>query len=195
MDLGHKYPVILDACVLFPAPIRDLLLHLASEDLYQPKWSDAIQEEWCRNLLLKRPDLNSAQLKRTVKEMNRAFPDANVTDFESKIEGLVLPDRGDLHVLAAAIHCQARILVTFNLKDFPKKQLREFRIEPRHPDNFILDLIDHSPDRVVLAFRNQIKLLRNPPKTETQVLVILEKCGLTKTCKWLAMILESAMMS
>jgi predicted nucleic acid-binding protein len=195
MNLQHKNAVALDACVLFPAPIRDLLLHLASVDLYQPKWSDLIQEEWSRNLLKKRPDLNATQLKRTIKEMNRAFPDANVTDFESKIEGLTLPDPGDLHVLAMAIHSQARMIVTFNLKDFPKKQLREFHIEPRHPDNFILDLIDISPEKVLLAFKNQVNFLRNPPKTDGQVLEILEKCGLTKTSKWLGMVLESAMIA
>ncbi len=46
--------VILDACVLYPAPVRDLLLSLADEELYCPGWSHEIQEEWIRNLLEKR---------------------------------------------------------------------------------------------------------------------------------------------
>lgn len=50
---------LLDACVLYPAPIRDLLLHLADANLYKPKWTDRIHEEWTRNLLLNRTDLTA----------------------------------------------------------------------------------------------------------------------------------------
>lgn len=63
--------VVLDACVLYPAPIRDLLLHMANEGLYRPKWSDQIQDEWVRNLLLNRPDLSAGQLQQTTQAMNR----------------------------------------------------------------------------------------------------------------------------
>ena len=71
-----KFTAILDANVLYPAPVRDLLLHLATFDLYKPKWTQTIQEEWKRNLLKKRPDLKTGQLDKTIHEMNKAFPDA-----------------------------------------------------------------------------------------------------------------------
>ena len=48
-----KFTVVIDACVLYPAPIRDILLSMASEGLLKPKWSKIIQDEWTRNLLLK----------------------------------------------------------------------------------------------------------------------------------------------
>lgn len=73
-----KLTVVLDACVLYPAPIRDILLSLAAEGLFIAKWSDIIQDEWLRNLLRKRADLKKEQLEQTVKAMNQAFPDANV---------------------------------------------------------------------------------------------------------------------
>ncbi|MGB0930642.1 MAG: hypothetical protein ACPGVB_07695 [Chitinophagales bacterium] len=76
MIFSTRFNVVLDACVLYPAPIRDLLLNLAEQGLYSPKWSEIIQEEWLRNLLLNRPDLKRRKLSRTVRAMNNAFPDA-----------------------------------------------------------------------------------------------------------------------
>ncbi|WP_373515171.1 hypothetical protein [Persicitalea sp.] len=72
---------VLDACVLYPAPIRDLLLNLADFDLFAPKWTDEIQKEWTRNLLANRPDLLSSQLNRTIEAMNKAFPESNVKNY------------------------------------------------------------------------------------------------------------------
>lgn len=70
------YPVILDACVLYPARLRDLLMHLGIAGLYQPKWSMSIHEEWCRSLLKNRPDIEPCALQHTVALMNKALPDA-----------------------------------------------------------------------------------------------------------------------
>ena len=83
---------VLDACVLYPAPLRDLLMHLAVKDVYRPSWTDAIHEEWIRNLLESRPDLRRAQLERTRDLMNRNARDAMVTGYEGLIEALSLPD-------------------------------------------------------------------------------------------------------
>lgn len=81
------YPVVLDACVLYPARLRDLLMLLGIAGLYQPKWSAEIHREWCRNLLMNRPDITQAALTRTVELMERALPDARVAGFETLIEG------------------------------------------------------------------------------------------------------------
>ncbi|WP_232370228.1 PIN domain-containing protein [Xenorhabdus lircayensis] len=67
------YPVVLDACVLYPARLRDLLMHLGLAGLYQPKWSDAIQDEWKRNLLQQRPDIPSDRLEHTTVLMNKGL--------------------------------------------------------------------------------------------------------------------------
>ncbi len=74
MIYSPRFAVVLDANVLYPAPIRDLLLNLADLEIYSPKWSEIIQEEWIRNLLKNRPDLTRSKLNRTVKMMNSAFP-------------------------------------------------------------------------------------------------------------------------
>src|SRR5690606_28143107 len=91
--------VILDACVLFPAPLRDLLMHLALLDMFRAKWSELIHDEWTTAVLRLRPDLTKAQLQRTRFLMNNHARDCLVTDFEHLITGIQLPDPDDRHVL------------------------------------------------------------------------------------------------
>lgn len=72
----NRLVALLDANVLYPAPLRDFLLRLAQAELYIPKWSTEIHEEWIRNLLLNRPDLKASQLERTRQAMDSEFPEA-----------------------------------------------------------------------------------------------------------------------
>ena len=119
---------LLDSCVLYPARLRDLLLSLAATGLYRPIWSDIIHEEWMNSVLANRPDLTRAQLEATRSAMDRAFPAASVSGFESLIPALILPDPDDRHVLAAALHARAELIITVNLKDFPTAALTPHRI-------------------------------------------------------------------
>jgi hypothetical protein len=98
-----SFTVIFDACVLYPAPLRDLLMNIALTDLFRARWTEIIHDEWTGNLLAKRDDLTKEQLDRTVGLMNKAVPDCLVTNFEDLIPSLALPDENDRHVLAAAI--------------------------------------------------------------------------------------------
>ncbi|MEV5749880.1 PIN domain-containing protein [Actinoallomurus sp. NPDC052308] len=83
------------------------------------KWTDQILDEVFSNLGARRPGI-AEKLPRVRELMNRAVPDALVTDCEPLIEGLKLPDPHDRHVLAAAIKAGAQIIVTANVKDFPR---------------------------------------------------------------------------
>ena len=181
--------VVLDACVLYPAPIRDLLLHMANEGLYRPKWSDQIQAEWVRNLLINRPDLSAGQLQQTTQAMDRAFPEATVHQYEALISTLELPDTDDRHVLAAAIQGQASLIVTANLKDFPALYLRSFGIEAQHPDQFIAQLIEANPSHLLRAFQAQVASLRKPPRTADEVLETLRRNGLEAAVNRLSILL------
>lgn len=113
-----NFTVLYDACVLYPAPLRDLLMHVAVTDLYRAKWTDAIHDEWTRNVLENRPDLKPEQLQRTRELMNAHVRDCLVTGYETLIEAVTLPDPDDRHVLAAAIRAGADLIVTFNLGIF-----------------------------------------------------------------------------
>ena len=116
------FVVVYDACVLFPAPLRDLLVRLAMTGVFQAKWSERILDECFRNILKQRPDLSAQNLARSRELMNRAVRDVLVDGYESLEASLGdLPDPDDRHVAAAAVLCHAQVVVTFNLRDFPAR--------------------------------------------------------------------------
>lgn len=180
------FTALYDANVLYPAPLRDFLMHLALTGAYRARWSAEIHEEWKRNLLINRPDLTREHVDRTSALMDRAVPDALVNGHEPLIEGLELPDLNDRHVLAAAIKCSASVIVTFNLKDFPTDKLAEFDIEPLHPDDFIADLWDLDKAAVLEAAQRQRASLMSPPMSARQYLDKLLQQKLPETVKLLS---------
>lgn len=177
------YPVVLDACVLYPSFLRDLLIRLGLTGLYQPKWSAIIEDEWQRNLLADRTDLTLEQVQRTATLMNKAVPDAMITGFEPLIDSIVLPDVDDRHVVAAAVRSNAEIIVTLNLKDFPTPALDTFGIEALHPDDFIMDLFDLNSALVLSAVSMQRSNLRKPPISVDDYLAALLRQGMAQTVK------------
>src|SRR5215813_13223617 len=127
--MGATLTALFDACVLYPAPLRDLLMWLALTGLFNARWTDQIHDEWIRNVLADRPDLKAEQLERTRLLMNTKVRDCLVTGYDDLIERLTLPDPDDRHVLAAAIRAGADVIVTINLRDFPEPTLAQFSIE------------------------------------------------------------------
>jgi predicted nucleic acid-binding protein len=176
--------VLLDANVLYPAPLRDLLLQLSYSGLFQARWSADIDEEWRRNLLSARPELE-AQVAATQAMMRRAMPDALVTGYADRIPRLVLPDPDDRHVLAAAITAAAEVIVTFNLKDFPAATLAAHGLEAQHPDTFLSAFIDMAPLRVLACVRECLSRLSRPPVAPSSYLNIMSRLGLTETVAFL----------
>jgi PIN domain len=176
--MAANIAVIYDACVLYPAPLRDLLVQLATTRIFRAKWTELIHDEWTRNLLIKRPDLNASRLARLRVLMNENVPDSLIGDFEDLIPTLELPDPDDRHVLAAAIIAEAKIIVTFNLKDFPASILTRYGIVAQHPDVFIGDLIDRYPQQVFQAIETILSRLKNPPQTFDNHLETLANRGL-----------------
>lgn len=177
------FTVVYDACVLYPAPLRDFLMWLGLSGRFRARWSAQIHDEWKRNLLINRPDLSMEQLNRTSDLMDHAIPDGLVDGYQDLIEGLQLPDRDDRHVLAAAIRCGASVIVTFNQKDFPAEMLKTFGIEAQHPDVFIGDLLDLDAGSVVTAAQRQRSTLKKPPIDAELYLEILLKQGLVHSTK------------
>ena len=171
---------VYDANILYPAPIRDLFIRLAQAGLVRAKWTKAIHDEWMRNVLKDNPQLSPERLARTRSLMDRAVRDCLVTGYEEMIASLSLPDPDDRHVLAAAIHAGAEVIVTCNLADFPAEALARFNIEAQHPDDFLVYLLDEAPGVVCAAVKQQRESLRNPPKTAEELLATLENQGLTQ---------------
>lgn len=111
--------------------------------------------------------------------------------YEKIIETLTLPDEDDRHVLAAAIHCRADVILTFNLRDFPASVLSQFGVEAVSPDVFLAELFETEADNICLAFERQLKSLKNPPRTQTELLETLETNGLRETVKKLRKYLKT----
>jgi predicted nucleic acid-binding protein len=179
-----NFIAVYDANVLYPAPLRDLLMRLALEDMYRAKWTNQIHEEWIRGVLRQRPEL-ATELARTRQLMDAHVRDSLVEGYEYLISALKLPDPDDRHVLAATIHCHASVIVTFNLKDFPEEILGQYNVEAQHPDDFIADLIDLNLARVLSAVAKQRRALKNPPKSAEELLDILLQQQLPQTVELL----------
>jgi hypothetical protein len=175
------FVVLYDACVLYPAPLRDLLVRIANTGVVRARWSDVILDECFRNILEQRPDLKPDALNRTRELMKKAVPDSLVTGFEELIEGLTLPDPDDRHVLAAAIRSGAQTIVTFNLSDFPDDKLAPYSVKATHPDDFVLDTIDLAPGVVAKVLTEQAGALKNPPRTVGELLDTLRDLGLVRS--------------
>ncbi|MHB8898719.1 MAG: PIN domain-containing protein [Thermoguttaceae bacterium] len=175
------FTALYDACVLYPAPLRDLLMQLAVTDLFRAKWTDEIHEEWICSLLKNRLDLRREQLERTRNLMNTHVRDCLVTGYQELIPALTLPDPEDRHILAAAIRSRTDVIVTFNVRHFPQDVLSTYGIVAQHPDEFLMHLLHLAAPVVCAAAKRQRQNLKNPPKTVDDYLAALERQGLAQT--------------
>lgn len=148
-----RYTAILDANVLYPNLLRDILLSLAVAGLYHARWTEHINTEWTRNLATNRPDI-APKIPLLLDTVNRAVPDCLVENYDFLVATLVLPDPDDRHVLAAAIVGHADAIVTANLKDFPAQALAAHGVEAQHPDDFIMNQLQLRPLEALKVFKH-----------------------------------------
>jgi PIN domain len=181
-----RYTVVLDACVLYPAPVRDILLSLAHQGLYHARWTTTINDEWIRNLAINRPDIDVARLRAIAERMDQAVPDALISGHERFISSIDLPDHDDRHVVAAALVGHADAIVTFNLKDFPSAALTPLSLEAQHPDDFVVNQLHLNPIEALKAIKAMRARLERPSQTAAQLLATLEKCGLPQSALLIA---------
>ncbi len=178
-----RFICVLDTNVIYPIEIRDLLFWFAHYDLYTPKWSEHIFDEWAD--VMKRKGVSEEEISKRMTRANFAFPDALVPNYSGLISGLKLPDPDDCHVLAAAIKTNANVIVTNNIKDFPKEYLSSFGLSAKTADDFLTDIIDLNPEEAVKAFKEMVLYRRNPDLDEYEVLDILRNRGLKDTADFL----------
>ncbi|SFI58361.1 RSP_2648 family PIN domain-containing protein [Jannaschia pohangensis] len=128
----------LDACVLYPTVLREILVGCAAADLYRPLWSPRVLEEWAR-ATRKIPD-GEVFARGEIAALRARFPKAEVRPGEATEARMYLPDPNDVHVLAAASDAGADILVTLNIRDFPRGDVAAEGISLSNPDAFLMDL-------------------------------------------------------
>jgi len=178
-----RFKAVLDTNIIFPIVLRDILFWFAHYDLFTPKWSANIFDEWI-NIMLRKGVSYEEAVKR-VENANKAFPDALVRNYEGLIDVLELPDLKDRHVLAAAIKTNANVIVTNNLSDFPAPYLETFGLTAKGADDFLTDIIDLNQETALRAFKEMVFNKRKPEMDEYQVLENLRNNGLVDTANYL----------
>lgn len=145
-----RFTVVLDACVLAPHPLFDVLLRMAYRDMFTPLWSEQILDEAYRTAVEKL-GVDAGKAAHRFATMREIFPDASVRGHEPLIPAMTNHPK-DRHVLAAAVRARAALIVTSNLKDFPGEALAPFDIVVKSPDEFLCDQfeLDQNLTRAVL---------------------------------------------
>ena len=178
-----KFTCVLDTNVIYPIETRDLLFWFAHYELFTPKWSKHIFQEW--ESVMSRKGVSPEEIEKRTSRANIAFPDALVQNYTSLIDTLTLPDVNDRHVLAAAIKTNANVIVTNNLKDFPPEYLATFGLKAKNANDFLTDIIDLNTEKAVSIFRELVLNKTNPDLDEYEVLDILRKQGLNDAANYL----------
>jgi predicted nucleic acid-binding protein len=164
--------VVLDSCVIFPMPLCDTLLRAAEAELYRVHFSQEILDGATCNLV-KKGRMTEAKAARFQAMIKNTFPEATVEVPASLVEAMT-NHPGDRHVVAAAIVANAKVVVTDNLKHFPKEALEPYGIQAQHPDVFLTELFDKYPESMVEIIRQQFEALKPPPHTVGELLEKLE---------------------
>lgn len=176
---------VLDACVLYPFHLRNLLVQLGADRLYRPRWTEEIHEEWIGSLLARTPTLDRARLERTRELMRAVLPEADVIGHQALVPRLELPDPDDRHVLAAALAGGAGTIVTWNLRDFPDSALAPHGVQAVSPDDFVLSLADRLPQAVLASTENARANLRQAVPSRTDYVAALEAQRMKGFAAWL----------
>lgn len=162
------FPALLDACVLYPVGVRDLLLSVAEREVYTPHWTEAILDEMTRNVVAD-GRANAERVAAMRQQMAIAFSAALIEGYEPSIPAMTNHSK-DRHVLAAAVRANIGLIVTDNLKDFPTSACASYDIEIQTADEFLSYALDHDPPAVVGAIRTMATKRRNPPTTPLELL-------------------------
>ncbi len=165
-----SFTVLLDANVLYPAYLNDALLRLAYTGLFQVRWSEQILDEMARNVKANGPESRYASIDRRVEKMKESFRDAMVTGHEGLIPSMTNHEK-DRHVLAAAVAGRADLIVTSNVKHFPRSACEPYNIDVQRPDDFLCyqwNLED--PDLLTKIMDRWAAQLSKPPLTLEQLL-------------------------
>jgi predicted nucleic acid-binding protein len=160
--------VVLDACVLYPQTLRDLLLRLALAGLYAARFSERILEEVRSNLVSdgRATEANASRMIALI----RANAEECIVDASAALPpDLRLPDPNDVHVVQTAVAVGAAQILTFNVGHFPPEELAKVDLELAHPDEFLFHLCDLYPSGVVNVCHQWFAVLRKPPRSAVEM--------------------------
>ncbi len=174
---------VFDACILYPFHLRNIVVQAAVDRLVEARWTDAIHDEWIRNLTANAPAIPIERLQITRQLMNDALPMAMVSGYEEHIPKVILPDPNDRHVVAAGITAKASLILTWNLRHFPETELKKFGLRKMTPDAFLCGLLDKVPDLTICSLANARRNLSKTRVSASEFIRILESQKLVQLAK------------
>ena len=176
--------VVLDACVLYPTVMREILLGAAREGLFVPLWSERLLEEWARAAARLGPE-GEGFARGEIAALLAQWPQAVVRGTEGLERRLWLPDPDDVHVLATAVAGSADAIVTMNAKDFPRGTLAEEGLRRLDPDQFLTSLAEAAPEVMARVVGESVATASRLSGEEWTTRSLLKKARLTRLAKTL----------
>lgn len=177
--------LVLDACVLYPTVMREMLLGAAGAGAFTPLWSARLLEEWARAARKLGPE-GEAQARAEVALVRAQWPGADVTVSEALMRRLWLPDENDIHVLAAGVAGSADGIVTLNAKDFPRGILAEEGLTRHDPDGLMMSFWQVDPDGIAALAERVLAEARRLSGEDWHMRPLLKKARLPRLGKALA---------
>ncbi len=171
---------IFDACVLYPFHLRNIVVQAAVDRLVDARWTDAIQDEWIRNLVADKPSIPIERLRVTRQLMESALPDATVRGYEAHIDAVTLPDPDDRHVVAAGIVAGASLILTWNVRDFPTRELAKHGLHTQTPDAFMTELYETVPHLTLASLAHARRNLKGSRVSPPEFIEIVSQQRLAK---------------
>jgi hypothetical protein len=174
---------VIDACVLYPTVLREIVVGVARTGLITPLWSERLLEEWARTAARLGGPADRVLAQGEIAALSAAFPAARITPNPADEAALWLPDMGDVHVLSTAITGQAAWIITLNLKDFPANELAGRGVAAIHPDAMLYRLwLDH-PDPIAEAVASVHATARQLSGQDLQLRALLKRVRLPRLAK------------
>ncbi len=174
--------LFLDACILFPTVLREILLGVAGQGGFVPLYSPRVLEEWARAAARQGAEAESTA-RAEIALMRVGWPSCEVTPTEGVEETLSLPDENDRHVLAAALAGEAEAILTVNLRDFPGRTLARHGLLVRTPDSVMVELLNEGRVPIAEAVDEVRKRTERISGREQPVRPLLKRAGLPRLGK------------
>ncbi|MDW3221661.1 MAG: PIN domain-containing protein [Paracoccaceae bacterium] len=174
--------IVIDTCVLYPTVMREMILGVAQQGIFEPVWSTRILEEWARAAIKLGPT-GEAQARSEIALLRAAWTKAESSPVPHVETRLWLPDENDIHVLAVAVSASADAIMTLNAKDFPKNILAEEGLDRIEPDGFLHRAWSDNPDAVSDVANRVLAEARRLSGAEWEMRALLKKARLPRLAK------------
>ncbi|MBW4708719.1 PIN domain-containing protein [Roseobacter sp. YSTF-M11] len=174
--------IVLDACVLYPTVMREMVLGVAATGVFSPVWSARILEEWARAAVKLGPS-GDAQARSEIALMRAAWPGAEAPAVPHVEARLWLPDANDVHVLAVAVATSSDAIMTLNRKDFPRNILGDEGVDRVEPDGFLYGVWQDSPTPVEAVAERVLSEATRLSGTPWEMRPLMKKARLPRLAK------------